>query len=251
MAISVRSTLSENERIFIIAVDHCGADGVDGVLYHSGAQNGWYFNGFLEMTEMVEQEFQQMRYPGEVLKKRFFGKRRNRTEMSGFPVCAEPAECREGQITTYLLRVKQRQYASWQGTLVDQKSGKRYGFRSFLELVKILDLLTGGPNNRKPDGAGQIIHRYLPLSLKDNKSAVCVNEILPGIAICQHCCEGRKNTFLVKLMFHENYTCQGILCWKERRCQQSFRSFLELTQLIGEAVYDEMCDEENWEESVG
>lgn len=247
MAISVRSTLSEEERIFTVAVDCCGTNGMEGVLYHGGTQNGWKFTNYLELTEMVEQAFRQMRYPREVHTRRAFGKRRGRPAVTGAALSTVQTARRDGRMMTYLLRVKQRQNASWQGTLIDKKNNKRYAFRSFLELVKILDLLTGSGDFRKLDGIQQIIQRYLPLALTDANSTASVNEILPGVAICQHCYDNRKNTFLVKLMFHEHFTCQGILCWKERRCQQSFRSFLELTQLIGDAVYGE----ENWEESAG
>lgn len=244
MAISVRSTLSEDERIFTIAVDQCGANGIEGFLYHGKALVGWHFTGFLELTELVERSFQQMQYPREVLKRRFFSKRQIRPGV----VCTKQTARRDGEAATYLLRVKQRQNASWQGTLADKKSGRKYGFRSFLELMRILDLCAGNPSVRQQDGEWKIERHYLSIALTESQSRAHVNEMLPGIAVCQLYRDGRENTFLLKLMFHEHHTCQGILYWKEKRCQQSFRSFLELLQLIGEAACTE---EESWEVSAG
>lgn len=245
MAISVRSRLSEEERIFTVAVDRRGEDGVDGMLFHGASHQGWHFGSFLEMTEVVEQILGQIHYPGEVMKKRFFGRARNRSAEQ--KKCGEKLAWREGAEGTYLLRIRHRQNASWQGTLYDRKNGQRFAFHSFLELVEYLDSGMAAPDMQREERCRQIIERYLPLVLTDSQSWPCIQEILPTVAVCQVFCGGRRNTFLLRLMFFEHHACQGVLYWKERNCQQSFRSFLELVQLIGEAARDE----EEWEESAG
>lgn len=247
MAISVRSRLSEEERIFTIAVDHRGENGLDGMLFHGVSQQGWQFDSFLEMTQIVEQIFGQMRYPGEVLKKRFFIRPRSRSEAGDRKKCGEKINRRDGAEGTYLLRVRQRQNASWQGTLVSRRDGQRFVFRSFLELIGYLDQGTTAPQPQREERCRQIIGRYLPLVLTGKQLCPSIQEIVPGVAVCQVFYEGRRSTFLVRLMFFEHHTCQGILHWKERSCQQSFRSFLELVQLIGEAVRNE----DQWEKTAG
>lgn len=247
MAISVRSTLKEEERIFIISVERCGMDGVEGVLHHSASQQSWRFSSFLEMTETVEQIFGRMHYPGEVMKKRFFGRPRNRTGITAAKLAEENALHCEGETVSYLLRVRQRQHASWQGSLINRKNGQRFVFHSFLELIIFLDSGMADPEPQMTDKSRRIIERYLPLALTDHQAWPCVQEIYPGVAVCHIFREGRRNTFLLRMMFFEHYACQGILYWKEKGCQQSFRSFLEMVQLIGEAV----AEEERWEETAG
>ena len=52
-------------------------------------------------------------------------------------------------------------------------------------------------------------------------------------------------TFVVRVMFRRNATWQGTICWKEKRCQVSFRSFLEMLLLMQDAVfYSESWNEE-------
>ena len=43
-------------------------------------------------------------------------------------------------------------------------------------------------------------------------------------------------TFVVRVLFRRNATWQGTISWKEKRCQVSFRSFMELLLLMHEAV---------------
>lgn len=247
MAISVRSTLSEKERIFTIAVDHCGADGAEGILYRGESQQGRHFGSFLELADVVEQAFRQMRYPREVLAKRFFGRPRNVEKAVTERTGRETAVRREGTAATWLLRVRQRQNASWQGTLINKKDGRRLGFRSFLELMRQLDSISDTREDRNTSRYRQIVDRYLGLAFKDSRLQPSVQELLPGIVTCQLDCEGQSNMFLLRIMFYEHFACQGVLYWKEKHCQQSFRSFLELIQMMGQAIQE---DDERWEETA-
>lgn len=244
MAISVRSTLSEKERVFTIALDRCGADGVEGILYHGENRTGWRFSCLLELSGIVEQVLCQIRYPAQVMEKRRFRQAWAQGGTSAGPVCTEMADWRDGTAATCILRVKQRHNASWQGSLTDKKSGKRFVFCSFLELVNCLESCAGHGTGGRQGGHRQMACRYLSMALLSPKFGdVRVNELIPGTVACQVLRNGKKSTFVFKLMFFENDTCQGILCWRERHCQQSFRSFLELLQLIGGAA----ADVEGWD----
>lgn len=46
-------------------------------------------------------------------------------------------------------------------------------------------------------------------------------------------------TFLIRPVFYAHDTCQGLVFWKERRQQRSFRSLLELVGLLSDAVYND------------
>ena len=47
--------------------------------------------------------------------------------------------------------------------------------------------------------------------------------------------KARSSTFLVEVLFRGNCSLQGEIMWLERRQPRSFRSLLELVQLIWEA----------------
>ena len=49
---------------------------------------------------------------------------------------------------------------------------------------------------------------------------------------------GGRATFTVQVTYRQNATWQGTICWKEKRGQVSFRSFLEMLLLMQEAVAD-------------
>ena len=46
---------------------------------------------------------------------------------------------------------------------------------------------------------------------------------------------GKKATFGVRVMFRQNASWQGTLCWLEKNREESFRSVLELMMLIDSA----------------
>ncbi len=47
--------------------------------------------------------------------------------------------------------------------------------------------------------------------------------------------KGKKATFSVRVMFRQNASWQGTLCWLEKNREESFRSVLELMMLIDSA----------------
>ena len=50
--------------------------------------------------------------------------------------------------------------------------------------------------------------------------------------------KGRKATFELQVLFRQHSSWQGILIWKERGAEQSFRSVLELVMLMDSALRD-------------
>ena len=50
--------------------------------------------------------------------------------------------------------------------------------------------------------------------------------------------KGRKATFELQVLFRQHSSWQGILIWKERGAEQSFRSVLELVMLLDSALRD-------------
>ena len=50
--------------------------------------------------------------------------------------------------------------------------------------------------------------------------------------------KGEKATFELQVMFRQHSSWQGIVIWKERKTEQSFRSVLELIFLLDSALRD-------------
>ena len=50
--------------------------------------------------------------------------------------------------------------------------------------------------------------------------------------------KGAKATFELKVLFRQHSSWQGIIVWKERKTEQSFRSVLELICLLDSALRD-------------
>ena len=50
--------------------------------------------------------------------------------------------------------------------------------------------------------------------------------------------KGAKATFELQVLFRQHSSWQGILVWKERKAEQSFRSVLELVILLDSALRD-------------
>lgn len=62
---------------------------------------------------------------------------------------------------------------------------------------------------------------------------------------------GKKATFRVKVMFRQNASWQGMVCWVEKNREESFRSVLELMMLIDSAFEAERAAKnESSDESI-
>ncbi|MBT9776905.1 hypothetical protein GPL15_10350 [Clostridium sp. MCC353] len=48
--------------------------------------------------------------------------------------------------------------------------------------------------------------------------------------------KGKKATFVIRILFQQNGTWQGRICWKDTSQIMNFRSFLELIKLIDTAL---------------
>ena len=51
-----------------------------------------------------------------------------------------------------------------------------------------------------------------------------------------HPCKGAKATFELQILFRQHSSWQGVIHWKERQIEQSFRSVLELVILMDSAL---------------
>ena len=235
MAISYRSILYDSERIFTLAIDQYEEGILEGVLYQGEQQAGVCFTGYHGLAWQMEQYFSRLKYPRPVMDRREFQTGRS-DEVPNESIREEAR--RDGKRCTYMLRVTQRQNASWQGSI--KKAGEEeYRFSSFLKLVIYLEADLGSRVERQmeaPDkeACGKLVEKYLQIVMNYPETL----KILPDTLVYRFQKEGRSRTFMVRPMFYEHDTCQGTVYWKECRKQSSFRSFLELIRMMGSVVWD-------------
>ena len=62
--------------------------------------------------------------------------------------------------------------------------------------------------------------------------------------------KGKKATFSVRVMFRQNASWQGTLCWLEKNREENFRSVLEMMMLIDSAFEAERASASSTEENT-
>lgn len=185
----------------------------------------------------------------------------------------------EGRLGQFRLHVKYRFHATWQGDIRNLKDGKTFSFLSFLELMEYFSRTLGDNGGENPFGLGKkmcevVVRNYEDFVMSGDVSHPAVekrmdfcnefdlreeigymlnplpvgaeeeNLIVPRTVTVNTGNFGPA-TFVVRILFKRNSTWQGTICWKEKRCQVSFRSFLEMLLLMQDAViYSEGWEEE-------
>ena len=175
-----------------------------------------------------------------------------------------------GQLADFCLRVQYRYYASWQGEIEQLGTSVKKHFDSFMELMDFFDQQLGNGVTRFPYGLGKkmcevAVRNYEDHNMSGDVSHPAVEDrrtfynefelrekiaemidplpenardhsvIIPRSFHVENGNYGPA-TFVVRVLFRRNATWQGTIGWKEKRCQVSFRSFMELLLLMHEAV---------------
>ena len=135
MSISYGSMLPDGERVFTVTVDRHEKGVMEGVLYLGCQLTGKSFSGYVALVRMLEEYFEQIQYPRPVMDLRGLQLGKNNEAIR---LEEEQIPRRIGRISSYVIRVTQRQYASWQGIVV-KENGAICRFSSFLDLVVCLE----------------------------------------------------------------------------------------------------------------
>lgn len=232
------------------------------------------FGCISEMAICLENLYDELRYPMKSVDQRsFVGMNHAGVSLR----CGDESGKKriQGKLAEFSLHVKYRFHSTWQGDIMDLRNGSTYSFQSFLELMDYLDRSLGcgsdiihGLGKRMCEVAvrnfshfvmgGDVSHPAVPdrrefaseFELRDEVERLLLplpegeekgSIIIPRSVMVN--AEGfGPMTFVIRVMFRRNATWQGTICWKEKRRQISFRSFLEMLLLIQEAV----ADSEGW-----
>lgn len=276
MSIAKTGALPDSYKYVTVSVDSFDGRLLQGRLYHDSQEEGMSFGCISEMAHLLENLYDGLHYPMKSVEQRSFVKR-DHAAAQDFEGGDGSRQKREpGKLAEYQLHVKYRFNATWQGEIKDIRDGGTFSFSSFLELMEYLDQSLGQDSGKEQHGlgkrmcevavrnvenyvmAGDVSHPAVEMrrnfsSIFDLKDAIEYmllprpegetegKIITPRSVLVNAGCFGPM-TFVVRVLFRRNATWQGTICWKEKRRQVSFRSFLEMLMVMQEAV----SESEGW-----
>lgn len=128
----------------LLCIDDIWEADFSGTLYNLYMPEPVVFRQFMEMIIKMEQFFNDVGYPQSFFEDRsFLGEKADSGQKPPMQVQQyhEDSMFQEhvGKIATFVLEVRFRQNASWQGTLTWKEGGETVDFRSTLEMTKLLD----------------------------------------------------------------------------------------------------------------
>ncbi len=255
MSICAKSGLKDKDRVYVIAVDQYDTTMRGGVLYRTDKPEGIPFSDYPGMIRGLEQRFEQLNYPRANMRRRVFGdgvenrwlSAADEERMAPETAPAGEIQRQRGSLLTFQLRVTHREHASWQGTLVCLEEGGQESFSSFQELVFLMDGFLGrelSVREKVRMDQGKLWDGMTDQDRFEKALSIVMEcpeqlKILPDTLVYRYTRGTHRMTFLIRPVFYAHNTCQGLVFWKERRQECSFRSLLELVGLLCDAVYDD------------
>lgn len=111
-----------------------------GRLYHRYSEGPVVFYQFAELILKMEELYDRLGYPQAALEIRQFDEGEPTVKLPMEPVVSsEKLLARRGDLATFLVHVKWRQMATWQGEVIWVERNAKDFFESELDLLKILD----------------------------------------------------------------------------------------------------------------
>lgn len=272
MSVAKTGAIPNSYRQVHIAVDDFAKRILKGRIYHDSRNGGIAFYSLSEMVFLLEELFDEIHYPMKSVDQRNFEKK-DLPDLMEDETDARTGNLElenRGQLADFCLRVQYRYYASWQGEIEQLGTSVKKHFDSFMELMDFFDQQLGNGVTRLPYGLGKkmcevAVRNYEDHNMSGDVSHPAVEDrrtfynefelrekiaemidplpenardhsvIIPRSFHVENGNYGPA-TFVVRVLFRRNATWQGTIGWKEKRCQVSFRSFMELLLLMHEAV---------------
>lgn len=263
-------SIPDSYRVVHVAIDSFEDRILKGRLYHASWEGGKIFASLSEMIFILEELFNRQAYPIKSLDYRQFEKKRE--EQKGLPegVGIEvPSESEKGALADFILQVRYRYFATWQGEIerLDKKSSAE--FESLLQFMDYLNAELAGDQAEEDYGLGRkmcevSVYNYEKHAMGGDVTNPVVTEkgrfinefdLKEKIALfCNPLPPEQEETyiipreiqvdfvhdgpaiFVIRILFRRNGTWQGTVRWREKKSMVNFRSFLELLLLMHEAV---------------
>lgn len=122
-----------------ICVDHISGGEMSGRIYHFYRKEPLEFGNIVQMMEMIDVFFDDLRFPQASTSARSFVRAaQHAADTLSKEVTPEAIAAYRGEVGTFLLSVRYRQNSSWQGAVRWIEGNQIYNFVSELELIKVL-----------------------------------------------------------------------------------------------------------------
>lgn len=134
-------------RVCVDAYDNGNFKGNIFNCYHNGPE---VFKDSMELLNRLENTMDRLDYPQKTTKERSFLKTnkndtKKRTERVQY--MKDDFENKTGEKATFLIEIKHRENATWQGNIKWVEGKKEQNFRSVLELIKLMDEIVAEDND--------------------------------------------------------------------------------------------------------
>lgn len=140
MAVRSRQMVPSTSSRVLIQANREDGGAISGVLYNPYLDVSRRFVDVVELSNRLDEMFDTLAFPQAASSYRAFpGKGRGAPGGAGLDTAEEPVRLSEGDKNVFVVHVKFRQNASWQGTVMFAGAPQEQRFRSTLELLKILD----------------------------------------------------------------------------------------------------------------
>ena len=125
----------------VVCVDQNQQNNFSGRYYHKYAADPFPFHSGVDLQLQLDAFFDSIRFPQSSTRVRSFGKAPEIPSMKGRSIVQETDQLLEhkGSLATFVVHVQYRQNATWQGRLVWADRKMEVGFRSALEMIKLMD----------------------------------------------------------------------------------------------------------------
>ena len=123
----------------IISIDSYEGKVPCGSIYHSDYKHRIDFEGVMDFLHKMEQIIEKIKPTDEIIRYRTFDRK---SEENSFVNDIEPnmtESLPKGKKATFILQILFRRNCSWQGTLIWLEGKKNENFRSFLELLWLIN----------------------------------------------------------------------------------------------------------------
>lgn len=195
----------------ILAIRRNQNNQVSGSIYHHLHEEKFSFNGFMEMTERLQLLSELLGYPMTGTEKD------EETDTASLLRLEERVSQIEGQpgatVQTQICRLQMYHHFrnTYQGSLEELKSGKKWQFESFLELVRILE---------------------------DQLGVLPQDTLFPEAPGGTYMYRRDNQKFAITVLFHRNNTWQGTIRWVNGKRTINFKTCLELVLILSEICTD-------------
>lgn len=273
MAIGKMSAVRNTDRYFSIAVDECDDINIKGIMFHGSGSCGIHFSSLLEMILNMDriydeagcskQTFQMRSFPGAgipVAEVRPYKEAQRAGQFVTFGIYVSYRYHASWQGTVFWNEGSRSESFESELQMMQLIRGILRGQFTQMQEEDSLETchisvdsyesgrITGTYQNipsetidnfDSPMDLAFTLGKFIELKFSEDeilKYGLNYDQLISSEA-CASCRRGGQlATFSVKVMFREYSTWQGIICWREGKTQQAFRSYKEMLYIIASAM---------------